>query len=201
MANRMKALYNQVIFERRILLSCTAFVGLSVCIWSVAIGTDYWFTLKSPDNQGLLLKSDDKVRRILLYKHVGLWRSCIMGLTSKSENSTLVQYYECKYLNMFPTDMQIKLDPSLNVKILTACNMVVIQVLLSSIEYENNHIFETSSKNALIKYDYSLILAWIVFLFNFVAGLVFVLFSKKRKRDKAPTEEIAMADEPTIIGR
>lgn len=78
--------------------------------------------------------------------------------------------------------------------------MVVIQVLLSSIEYER-HTLETFPKNALIKYDYSLILAWIVFLCNFVAGLAFMLFSKKRKRDKAPTEEIAMADEPTIIGR
>lgn len=79
--------------------------------------------------------------------------------------------------------------------------MVVIQVLLSSIEYESNHIFETFPKDALMKYDYSLILAWIVFLCNFVAGLAFMFFSKKKKRDKAPTEEIAMADEPTIIGR
>lgn len=78
--------------------------------------------------------------------------------------------------------------------------MVVIQVLRSSIEYES-HNLETFPKNVLIKCDYSLILAWIVFLCNFIAGFVFMLFSKKRKRDKAPTEEIAMADEPTIIGR
>jgi len=78
--------------------------------------------------------------------------------------------------------------------------MVVIQVLLSSIEYESNHIFEIFRKD-LLKYDYSLILAWITFLCNFVTGLIFMIFSKKRKRDKAPTEEIAMADEPTIIGR
>ncbi|EFN72372.1 hypothetical protein EAG_16090, partial [Camponotus floridanus] len=85
--------------------------------------------------------------------------------------------------------------------ITAACNMVVIQVLLSSIEYESNHVFENFPKNALIKYNYSLILAWIVFLCNLMSGLVFMLFSRKRKRDKAPTEEIAMADEPTIIGR
>jgi hypothetical protein len=79
--------------------------------------------------------------------------------------------------------------------------MIVIQVMLSSIEYEKNHVFETFPKGALMKYDYSLILAWIVFLCNLLACLAFMLFSKKRKRDKAPTEEIAMADEPTIIGR
>lgn len=247
MASRIKALYNQVIFERRILLGCTALVGLSVCIWSVAIGTDHWFTLKSPDDQDLLLESSDKVDRKLIYKHVGLWRSCITGLVPTSENFTNLTYYnECKYLDMFPTEKQIKLDPNLNTLlnyaraevsfalislfimimgfcfsiytflnprymfkrlaggihfITAACNMVVIQVLLSSIEFENKHIFETFPKDTLIKYDYSLILAWITFLCNFVSGLIFMLFSKKRKRDKAPTEEIAMADEPTIIGR
>lgn len=79
--------------------------------------------------------------------------------------------------------------------------MVVIQVLLSSIEYESNYILGNVPKGTLIAYDYSLILAWIVFLCNFMVGLAFVVFSRKRKRDKAPTEEIAMADEPTIIGR
>ncbi|XP_011865924.1 PREDICTED: transmembrane protein 114 [Vollenhovia emeryi] len=247
MASRIIALYNQVIFERRILLSCTVLVGLSVCIWSVAIGTDHWFILKSPNNDGLPLRSDTNGRR-LIYKHAGLWRSCITGLAPNPENVTyLVPYNECKYFNMFPTEIQMKLDPSLNEKILSfarsevsfalislfimvmgfcfsiytflnprymfkrlaggihfitaACNMVVIQVLLSSIKYESIHVLETFPKNALLKYDYSLILAWIVFLCNFVAGIAFMLFSKKRKRDKAPTEEIAMADEPTIIGR
>ncbi|XP_029659249.1 uncharacterized protein LOC115233125 isoform X3 [Formica exsecta] len=201
MAGRMKALYNQVIFERRLLLGCTALVGLSLCIWSVAIGTDHWFAVKSPDDQGLPL-GGDKVGRRLIYKHTGLWRSCITGLMPVSENSTnLTQYKECEYMNMFPTEIQIELDPSLNLIVLTACNMVVIQVLLSSIEYESKHVSATFPKGALMKYDYSLILAWIVFMCNLMSGLVFMLFSRKRKRDKAPTEEIAMADEPTIIGR
>lgn len=247
MANRMKALYNQVIFERRLLLGCTALVGLSTCIWSVAIGTDHWFTLESPDNHGLPL-GGAKVGRRLIYRRTGLWRSCTVGLEPKPKNSTNFERYdECEYLNMFPTEMQVKLDPSLNMTVLSyaktqvsfalislfvtllgfffsiytfrnprymfkrlaggihfitaACNMVVIQVLLSSIEYESNHVFENFPKNAIIKYGYSLILAWIVFLCNLMSGFAFMLFSRKRKRDKAPTEEIAMADEPTIIGR
>lgn len=81
--------------------------------------------------------------------------------------------------------------------VLAACNIVVIQVLLSSIEYER----KTFSEAALVKYDYSLILAWIVFLINLASAFIFMIFSRKRKRDKAPTDEIAMADEPTIIGR
>lgn len=79
--------------------------------------------------------------------------------------------------------------------------MVVIQVLLSSIEFESKHVHTTFPKGAIMRYDFSLILAWVVFLCNLLAGCAFMLFSRKRKRDKAPTEEIAMADEPTIIGR
>ncbi|XP_050489503.1 uncharacterized protein LOC126873060 [Bombus huntii] len=246
MASRMKALYNQVIFERRILLGCTVLVGLSVCIWSIAIGTDHWFTVEAPNEGGLPLGDPSKGRR-LIYKHMGLWRGCVEGTMPQSENSTeMIPYKECKNQDMFPTEKQFKLNPGLNTVvnysrtqasfaiislfvmimgfsfsiytfrnprymfkrlaggihfISAACNMVVIQVLLSSINFESKHVHTTFPKDATTKYDFSLILAWIVFLCNLFAGCAFMVFSRKRKRDKAPTEEIAMADEPTIIGR
>lgn len=74
-------------------------------------------------------------------------------------------------------------------------------MLLSSMEFESKHVYTTFPKNVTTRCDFSLILAWIVFLCNLFAGCAFMVFSRKRKRDKAPTEEIAMADEPTIIGR
>ncbi|XP_053972512.1 transmembrane protein 114 [Hylaeus volcanicus] len=248
MASRMKSLYNQVIFERRILLGCTVLVGLSVCVWSVAIGTNHWFTIKAPNEEGLPLGDAGKAGRKLIYKQMGLWSSCTHGLAPESVNSsTMIPYKECKNQNMFPTELQIKLDPGLNRTVLSysrtqvsfavislfvmimgfsfsiytfrnprymfkrlaggihfisgACNMVVIQVLLSSIEFESQNVSATFPTGAIMRYDFSLILAWIVFLCNLLAGCAFMLFSRKRKRDKAPTEEIAMADEPTIIGR
>lgn len=77
----------QVIFERRILLGCTVLVGLSVCIWSVAIGTDHWFTIEAPDKNGLPIGDPAKGKR-LIYKNMGLWRGCIQGIAPESENST-----------------------------------------------------------------------------------------------------------------
>lgn len=83
----------QVIFERRILLGCTAVVGVAVCIWSIAIGTDHWFTIESPDDSGLPLENAKKTGRRMLYRHIGLWKNCITGLEPELENSTnLIQY-------------------------------------------------------------------------------------------------------------
>ncbi|XP_046466750.1 transmembrane protein 114 [Neodiprion pinetum] len=242
MASRMKSLYNQVIFERRVLLGCTCLVGLSVCIWAIAIGTDHWFLVSAPDQtEGLPLNPDDNKRRVLLYRYQGLWGACTYG----RENKTVFE--DCKRQTLFPKNpdagwnseskkkmlVYIKTQVSFAVIsiflmlmgfgfsiytfrnprymfkrlaggihfITAACVMVVIQVVQSAIEYEKHHVFDTYPEGALKKYDYSMVLAWLVFLANLIAGCAFMLFSRKRKRDKAPTEEIAMADEPTIIGR
>lgn len=79
--------------------------------------------------------------------------------------------------------------------------MVVIQVVLSSMEYGSKNTVKGFPKGSSVHYGFSLVLAWFVCIGNLLAGCSFILFSKKRKRDKAPTEELAMADEPTIIGR
>ncbi|XP_046736132.1 uncharacterized protein LOC124405351 [Diprion similis] len=242
MASRMKSLYDQVIFERRVLLGCTCLVGLSVCIWAIAIGTDHWFLVSAPNQiTGLPLNPGDNKGRVLLYRHQGLWGACTHG----QENGTAFE--DCKRQVLFPKNSDALRNPRPEKKMLVyiktqvsfavisiflmlmgfgfsiytfrnprymfkrlaggihfitaACVMVVIQVVQSAIEYEKLNVFETFPKGAVKKYDYSMVLAWLVFLANLIAGCAFMLFSRKRKRDKAPTEEIAMADEPTIIGR
>ncbi|KAG8317437.1 hypothetical protein J6590_026587 [Homalodisca vitripennis] len=78
---------------------------------------------------------------------------------------------------------------------------VVIEILMQSIDYEKEFLPVVHPPNATHYYGYSYMLAWTVFLMNLTAGCSFMWYSKKRKGDKAPNEEVAMADEPTIIGR
>lgn len=82
-----------------------------------------------------------------------------------------------------------------------ACVLAVIEVLISSIDYEKKHLPFTFPRGATYYYGFSFALAWLVFIMLLVAGCAFMIYSRKRKGNKAPNEEIAMADEPTIIGR
>ncbi|KAF6200072.1 hypothetical protein GE061_006373 [Apolygus lucorum] len=79
--------------------------------------------------------------------------------------------------------------------------LVVIEVVMNSIEYEKKNLPFVHPKTAIYWYGYSYYLGWLVCIANIFASLAFLVYSKKRKGDKALTEEMAMADEPTIIGR
>ncbi|KAJ2946189.1 hypothetical protein O0L34_g5123 [Tuta absoluta] len=87
----------------------------------------------------------------------------------------------------------------------TACTFVVVQVMMSTVEH-----FQTKIKpekrvvyplGADHYFHISFFLAWFVVIANFFASASFLWYSRKRKGDKAATDELAMADEPTIIGR
>lgn len=62
-------------------------------VWSIAIGTDYWYVIESPDDNGLPLGGPKNIGKRLIYQHMGLWKGCTTGLEAKPANSTnLVPY-------------------------------------------------------------------------------------------------------------
>ncbi|XP_067005874.1 transmembrane protein 114 [Anabrus simplex] len=258
MGNRIQELYNQVMFERRILFGCTVLVGLSVILWIIAISTDHWFYVSGGPN-GIYV---NETKRFFMHSNSGLWRICRTSVgnatgaqaaaaSDPNMNVTvsgrMALFRKCKYHEMWPTDAKVKSDPFIDKTILNytrsetsfsiislllmsmgfffsiytfrnprymfkrlaggihflACFSVlaVIEVLINSIAYEQKHLMVTFPKGATYSYGYSIVLAWLVFIFILASGCAFMLFSRKRKGNKAPTEEMAMADEPTIIGR
>ncbi|XP_017148707.1 uncharacterized protein LOC108159703 isoform X2 [Drosophila miranda] len=79
--------------------------------------------------------------------------------------------------------------------------LVVLQVLFSSIDYTKDHLFYAYPDGAELTYGYGVYLAWFTFVDNIFCGLMFLWYSGKKKGAKAPNDEVAMADEPTIMGR
>lgn len=79
--------------------------------------------------------------------------------------------------------------------------LVVLQVLFSSIDYTKDHLFYAYPDGAELTYGYGVFLAWFTFADNILCGVMFLWYSGKKKGAKAPNDEVAMADEPTIMGR
>lgn len=80
--------------------------------------------------------------------------------------------------------------------------LVVVEVLINCLHYEQKYAPGRFPKRIEWKFGYSSIIAWIIFVFYVIAGIIFVICSRKRKRDKsAPDDELAQADEPHILGR
>ena len=68
---RLERLYNEIVFERRILMLCTVFVGLSIAVWCISITTDYWFIVNG--GNGIYVPS---TKRYFYSSHSGIWRIC-----------------------------------------------------------------------------------------------------------------------------
>lgn len=88
------------------------------------------------------------------------------------------------------------------VHFLTAATvLVVVEVLVNSVNYESHYLHERHPQEADWSYGFSFYLACFTFAFYILAGCAFLIYSRKRKGDKAPSELYALADEPHILGR
>ncbi|XP_068632094.1 uncharacterized protein [Battus philenor] len=83
----------------------------------------------------------------------------------------------------------------------TSCTFVVVQITMSCVDHMKKNLKFVYPERAYHYYHISFFLAWFVVLVNLFAAASFLWYSRKRKGDKAATDELAMADEPTIIGR
>ncbi|XP_013787489.1 transmembrane protein 114-like, partial [Limulus polyphemus] len=230
--------------EQRALVCFTLGSTIAVILWIIAMSTDYWFTVSSPDSGGLYV---NKTRIIFLYSHSGLWRICRTQIINKTSENDPVSKTECHYHNLFPSNKEIDKNPELDrtimdytrtetafsvislclmlmgvgfsvytfteprymfkrlaggVHFITAATvLVVIEVLTNSVRYEEHFLRVRHPKGSIWRYGYSFGLAWVVFSVYLSSGCAFIIFSRKRKGDKAADEYHAREDEPNILGR
>ncbi|XP_063843405.1 uncharacterized protein LOC135090523 [Scylla paramamosain] len=81
------------------------------------------------------------------------------------------------------------------------CVLIVIEVATSLFHYAAHHMPDRHPPKTNWHYGYSFMLAWVTFIAEATATVAFGICSRKRKKDKAPDDEYAIDEEPTIIGR
>lgn len=103
----------QVVFERRTLLACTILVGLSICVWAVSIGTDYWLTARTPVDRQIVVGEVGMHNGTKIFSggNVGLFRCCTYGyvqdLLNVSERKPYREYYIDHFLFFFKKKREI----------------------------------------------------------------------------------------------
>ncbi|XP_064092014.1 voltage-dependent calcium channel gamma-7 subunit-like isoform X1 [Macrobrachium nipponense] len=81
------------------------------------------------------------------------------------------------------------------------CALIVIEVAVTLFQYEAANLPNRHPPGSTWDYGYSFMLAWITFIAEVCGAIAFAVCSRKRKKDKAPDDQYAIEEEPTIIGR
>ncbi|CAG0913109.1 unnamed protein product [Notodromas monacha] len=112
MALTHKAAARAVLFQRRVLIGTTGVTVVGLLIWIIAIATDYWFIIDSP--QGSL---NPKTGLLFLRSNRGIWHVCTTELkntTTASHNEsnpnvqTAIILTTCKTQPLFPSKRTIR---------------------------------------------------------------------------------------------
>ncbi|XP_023221350.1 epithelial membrane protein 1-like [Centruroides sculpturatus] len=210
---------SQRVIEQRLLIAVTAGCALGILLWFVSISTDYWYYFSAP-GAGIYM---NRTKTIFLRSNVGLWRLCRTTIQNGTEQEFcryFIDYSRTEAVFSVITVLLMLMglgfslytfkEPRYTYKRLVGgihfftagAVLVVIEVLINCLHYEQKYAPGRFPKRIEWKFGYSSILAWLDFVFYVIAGIIFVICSRKRKRDKsAPDDELAQADEPHILGR
>ncbi|XP_063600871.1 voltage-dependent calcium channel gamma-7 subunit-like [Penaeus indicus] len=81
------------------------------------------------------------------------------------------------------------------------CALIVIEVAVTLFQYQAANLPSRHPPGSTWHYGFSFMLAWISFIGEAAAAIAFGVCSRKRKKEKAPDDQYAIEEEPTIIGR
>ncbi|CAG2230197.1 voltage-dependent calcium channel gamma-3 subunit-like [Mytilus edulis] len=120
----------QLEWEKKLLLGTTAGTVFAFLIQVVALGTNHWLTFEIPN--GLYV---NKTGKYLYESYSGLWRICITEFTKNNKGERIYQE-TCRDHNLFPTEMELYHDHTLDMKILdymrtgTAFGIIAVTVMV-----------------------------------------------------------------------